>query len=328
MKRTIANPVPSAHLIGFIFIFICVNPVHLRLNLSKQQSFRVDSPKCRVPIRRGRAQIFRDRIDKSLNENGSARVIARVKRHLLLGAFLMLGLQSWVFAQPEVKAPPAPNTEEDATRLVQIQVEYLELSHEALTNLLFSGEPATADGTALRKRLQEMVGKKEATVLETQLLLAKSGQKATTESIHEFIYPTEYEPPQLPCSPPIKNTAENLGDRSISGLPTAFDTRNLGSTLEVEPTLSADGKIIDLRLVPELVWHTGNTSWQETKDARDNVFRVQMPDIYSMRLNTSTTCVAGEYTLIGVVSPKDGKGELDTTRKVMVFVKCSVVAVK
>ncbi len=100
------------------------------------------------------------------------------------------------------------------------------------------------------------------------------------------------------------------------------------STLEVEPTLSADNKIIDLRLVPEFVWHTGDTTWQETKDGHGNVVRVQMPNFYSMRLNTSTTCVAGAYTLIGVVSPKDDKGELDMTRKVMVFVKCSVVTVK
>ena len=45
-------------------------------------------------------------------------------------------------------------------------------------------------------------------------------------------------------------------------------------------------------------------------------------DIETLRLNTAFTCISGQYTLVGVVSPKDAKGETDMTRKVMVFVKC------
>ena len=217
---------------------------------------------------------------------------------------------------PDVSAP----------KLVQVQVEYLELSHEALTKLLFLATPQSADATALRKQLQEMVATNDAKVLETQLLVAKSGQKATTESLHEFIYPTEYTPPTLPGT--FGSEPAEKKELPSSSMPTAFETRNLGGTLEIEPTLGDDGKIIDLRFVPELVWHTGDTVWHEGEDVSGNPFKVSMPDIYTMRVNTAITCIKGQYMLVSVQSPKDAKGEPDMTRKVMVFVKCDVLSVK
>ena len=39
-------------------------------------------------------------------------------------------------------------------------------------------------------------------------------------------------------------------------------------------------------------------------------------------------CITGQYMLVGAVSPKDAKGEVDLTRKVMVFVKCDVLTMK
>ncbi len=81
--------------------------------------------------------------------------------------------------------------------LVQVQAEFIELSHETLTELLFLSEPANPSSTDLRKKVQELVRKKEAKIIETQIVTCRDGEKATTESIQEKIYPTEYEPPEL-----------------------------------------------------------------------------------------------------------------------------------
>lgn len=221
--------------------------------------------------------------------------------------------------------PPEP-------KLAQVQVEFVEMSHEALTKLLFLAKPTSPDATKLREQVQEMVAKNEATVLETQLVVAKSSQKGTAESIHEFIYPTEWQPPQLPGGvdaakkpdPPVLSSAFPFNPAT----PTAYDTRNVGSTLEIEPTISEDGKTIEVRLVPELIWHTGNTTWHEGKDQAGNPYKVQMPDFSVVRLNTTITCVNGQYSLAGVLSPKNDQGEVDMTRKLMVFAKCDVLAVK
>jgi hypothetical protein len=216
---------------------------------------------------------------------------------------------------------------------VQVQVEFVELSHETLTKLLFLRSPKSADATDLRKQVQDLVSKKEAKVLETQIVVGKSGGKATTESIHEFNYPTEYTPPKLQQAPNDSNDKSAAPTPANSfpvtpGDPTAFGTRNVGGTLEVEPTIGADNRTIDLRFVPEFIWHTGNTVWHEGKDANGNPFKIAMPDFYCIRMNTIITCITGQYNFVGALSPKNDKGELDTSRKLMVFVKCDVMTVK
>jgi hypothetical protein len=210
---------------------------------------------------------------------------------------------------------------------VQIQVEYVEMSHEALTKLLFLAKPKSSDATKLREQVQDMVSKNEAKVLETQIAITRSGQKATSEAIHEFIYPTEYEPPAFSGSFE-GNPPKNPPVWSPGPTPTAYETRNLGSTLEIEPTIGGDNRVIDLRFIPELVWHVGNVAWHEGKDNLGNPFKVQMPDFYTIRLNTDLMTINGQYTLAGVVSPKNDKGDTDMTRKVMVFVKADIIVVK
>ncbi len=219
-----------------------------------------------------------------------------------------------------------------APKQVQVQVEFVELPHEVLTTLLFLAKPKSADATHLRQQVQDMVAKKEAKVLETQIVVARSGQKATTEAIHEFMYPTEYQPPTLPKEDgSSKSAIPRPADIAPSGgvaTPTAFETRNLGGTLEIEPTIDETDKLIDLRFVPELTWHCGNTVWQEGKDSAGNSFKYQMPNFYRLRLNTALTCLNGQYNFAAAVSPKDAKGEVDMTRKVMIFVKCDILVVK
>jgi len=273
---------------------------------------------------------------------------------LWLSALGLVGVSIAIFAAAQEPAPPAfergnatATTEEQSEALepdedgedfdaelpkqIQVQVEFIELSHEALTKLLFKSKPVSADVTELREQLQEMVEKKEATVLETMIAIAKSGQKATTESVHEFIYPTEYEPPSIvpdsggAAQSPTHQTPQKTLPPSF---PTSFEARKLGSILEIEPTLYNDVRVIDLRLAPEMLWHTGNNSWHKGKDSNGNDFEVSMPDFYVVRLSLSLTCYSGKYHLAGVVSPKDEKGNTDHKRKVMVLVKCDVLTVK
>ncbi len=270
--------------------------------------------------------------------------IELMKRNWLLVGLAVGGLGLADFTRGQEPAPPAfektagdhQETEAadafdpdiNAPKQVQVQVEFVEMSHESLTKLLFLAKPTSADATKLREQVQELVAKGEAKVLETQIIVAKSGQKATTDAIHEFIYPTEYEPPCIP--PTEETTAPTVPNASplFPGAPTAFETRNVGSSLEIEPTIGLNNKLIDLHFAPKLVWHTGNTVWHEGKDASGNLFKTAMPDFYILRPKTSLTCISGQYTLAGAASPKNDKGETDMSRKVMIFVKCDVLVVK
>lgn len=213
-----------------------------------------------------------------------------------------------------------------APKSIRIQVEYIEISHKDLTRLMFEEKGNRMDATPLRMKVQALVDKGEGKILETQMASARSGEQATSESIVEYIYPTEYDatPPK-----PTKEGDEHAAPQAFPippGLPTAFETRNVGSTLEVEPTIGENDQMINLRFVPEMVFHTGNTVWQETKDTSGNTHKVQMPDFQVMRTNTALSCISGQYILVTFMTPKDAAGKLDFERKVLLFLKCDVLA--
>ncbi len=215
------------------------------------------------------------------------------------------------------------------SKLVRVQVEFIEVSHDQLTELMFGEKPAAND-VELRKQVAALVKDGKASILETMLCTSRSGQKATAESIEEFIYPTEYEPATLPESVQVDKKDDGSAvtsvrrDPATGPTPTAFDTRNLGSTLEIEPTLSQDGTIIDLRFVPEIVYHVGNEIWAEWKGEHGNS-PIQMPKLYVLRINTAVTLAAGTPMLAAALSPKDADGHPDFTRKLMVFVRADVL---
>ena len=241
-------------------------------------------------------------------------------------AFELAGLDE-AAAEPEDYDPFDPTI--NAPKLVRVQVEFVEMAHKDLTRLMMDEKSEKADATELRMKVQDMVDEDKAKVIETQIVVGRSGQKQTAESIHEFIYPVEYEP--INFKPPQDGDDKAILQPSSlpfnPAMPSSFQTKNVGSILEVEPTIGEQNKIIDLRFLPELIWHTGDTVWNERKDDMGNVYKVAMPDFYKLSINTSITCITGQYTMAGVVSPKDSKGEVDTDRKVMIFVKCNVLNV-
>jgi hypothetical protein len=234
-------------------------------------------------------------------------------------------------AEKSIQVPPSDPTW-GTPKLIEVRVEFVEMSHEKLTELVFLEEPGSSDATALRRTVAELVKGGEASILETMMVVARSGQKATSESIREFIYPTEYEPPEVPMPKNKGNLTPDdlkaLWMMATPATPTAFETKNLGSRLEVDVTISPDDGLIDLRVIPEIIWHTGNDVWVERKDGLGNVSKIEMPGFYKVSVNTAITCVPGQYNLVAALSPKDQNGVTDMTRKVMVFVKCDVEAVQ
>jgi general secretion pathway protein D len=79
----------------------------------------------------------------------------------------------------------------------------------------------------------------------------KSGARATIQIIREFIYPTQFDPPQIPQS-----TGTRISPVTPS-TPTQFEMRPLGVELEVEPTVGPDGFSIELVLSPRVTEFDG-----------------------------------------------------------------------
>ncbi len=110
--------------------------------------------------------------------------------------------------------------------------------------------------------------KKGVDLMAQPSVTTRSGQAASIEIVDEFIYPTEYEPPELPNS--VSNVSSDIividpdtglitditsGDSSqvfpvTPGTPTAFETRDVGISLEVLPVADANRRYVDVTLNP------------------------------------------------------------------------------
>ena len=166
--------------------------------------------------------------------------------------------------------------------------------------------------------------KKGADVMTAPSILAKSGESATIEVIREFIYPTEYEPPELPQSVGTTSSTSNDGDGGGAEIfpvtpatPTGFETRNTGVTLEIEPTIGENNYSIDLRFAPELVEFEGFINYGSPiqtlgTDILGNPIsititenRIEMPVFATRRVTTGLTIYDGYTVAVGGLMRED-----------------------
>ncbi len=189
-----------------------------------------------------------------------------------------------------------------------------------------------SDG-AVKLIMRGLAQKKGTDIMTAPSVTARSGQKATIEIIREFIYPTEYEPPELPNSvgtggfiggggitDAITGTQGGGGGGSFPvtpATPTAFETRNTGVTLEIEPTIGENDFVIDLRFVPEIVEFEGFINYgspiqTNAVDAFGNPVplvitdnRIEMPVFSSRRVNTALTIYDGYTVAVGGLMRED-----------------------
>ncbi len=164
-------------------------------------------------------------------------------------------------------------------------------------------------------------------LLSAPRVTAKSGQKATIEIIREFIYPTQFQPPQIP-----QTIGGSVGGALLTGglsgggapsfpvtptTPTAFEKRNTGVTLEVDPVIGPDNFTIDLTLQPQVVDFDGfinygspiqTTSTNALGIAQTNVLtpNVINQPIFSVRkVSTSVSIYDGSTVVLGGLVRED-----------------------
>lgn len=187
----------------------------------------------------------------------------------------------------------------------------------SLTGLFNSGQ--------LQMIMRGLAQKKGTDIMTAPSVTARPGQKATIEIIREFIYPTEYEPPELPNQvgggfggqPDFGGGGGGGGFPVTPATPTAFETRNTGVTLEIEPNLGPNEYVIDLRFAPEIVEFEGFINYgspitSPATDAFGNPVtvtitenRIEMPVFSSRRVSTGITIYDGHTVAVGGLMRED-----------------------
>jgi general secretion pathway protein D len=146
----------------------------------------------------------------------------------------------------------------------------LAIGNSTLDSLLATGSTTTAASAApgvfsvagvftdpqFQSVLRGLSQKKGVDINASPSVTTKNGLKATVEVTREFIYPTEFDPPQLP-----QGGGGNLGATTTQiatpTTPTAFEMRKTGVEIEVEPIIAEDGRSIELTISPSLTEFEG-----------------------------------------------------------------------
>lgn len=188
--------------------------------------------------------------------------------------------------------------------------------------------------------------KKGVDLLSAPRVTTKSGQRAIIEIVREFRYPTQFQPPQIPQTVGTVRSESAAGDvipalipiGNTSSVPvtpttpTAFETRNTGVTLEVEPVVGPDGVTIDLNLVPQVVEFEGFINYgspilspsSSFLDTMTNLIRttpqnvitpnvINQPIFSTRKVTTSVSVWDGQTVVLGGLMREDVQKTEDKT---------------
>jgi general secretion pathway protein D len=118
-------------------------------------------------------------------------------------------------------------------------------------------------GATIQALMRGLDQKKGFDLMAQPSVTTRSGQAASIFLIDEFIYPTEYEPPEIPTNVSGNTTVQIDGGGNIVGvdttavnipvipaMPTAFETRDIGIVLEVLPVADEKKQYVNVSLNP------------------------------------------------------------------------------
>lgn len=171
-------------------------------------------------------------------------------------------------------------------------------------------------GTEANMLMRGLSQKKSTDVMAQPSTVVRNGQQSTFRVIREFIYPTEYEPPEIPqtiSATEIYLNGVYIGSEGNNSFPvtpstpTAFEMREVGVTLDVLPTADENKQFVELVLNPSIVEFDGFVNYgtpinspagRSTVEVTPNailapVFRTQRVTIPSLTVYDGATILIG-----------------------------------
>lgn len=156
--------------------------------------------------------------------------------------------------------------------------------------------------------IRALAQRKGVDLMSAPSVTTKGGQRATIEVVREFIYPTEFDPPQVPT-----NVGGGIGG-GVSSIPvtpttpTAFEMRPVGVRMEVDPTVGADGYTIDLNLLPEVTEFDGFINYGSPILSAGEVLTeniINQPVFSTRKVTTAVTVWDGQTVVLGGLIRED-----------------------
>ena len=150
---------------------------------------------------------------------------------------------------------------EDAQYLLECDVRIVGAGREALKAVGFEVSSHVSDAAALCKKLLD---RDDVDLIDASRVIVRSGDEYVTKAVTEYIYPTEY---NLRIESPISTNSQSSASANslhsqncaLSAVePTKFTMREVGSIVQMTPTLTLDCRLVDIVLnvqfVSDPVW--------------------------------------------------------------------------
>jgi hypothetical protein len=208
---------------------------------------------------------------------------------------------------------PAP---EEPKTIPIVQLELLSFCVPKMDALALATElkdPKLAENAY--RALIASVKKKKATLLGSASLETKSGNRAVAEAIAEIRYASEFSEPgggkfKADAPPDPVKILPLHAPACIGAIPSAFETRNTGLTLEAEPILGSDNQTVDIQFAAQHVRLLGwDTNTVEEKG--EIIRRTPQPRFRTNKVSSNVSVRAGQRILAGILESDSGSDTLD-----------------
>jgi hypothetical protein len=222
------------------------------------------------------------------------------------------------FAPREKTSPGETPQEETRVREIRLDIDSIELPHDQANASIRTMSGALTGGTKTRELALQSIAAGQGKRLHRQFLTVRCGGKSRTDSIQEYPYPTEFDPPMLGMitKPGPPQVVEPF---FTPATPQSFEFRHLGWTLEAEVSGDPGSGWLELNLAHHWTSLTGEHAW-----SRDYA-EVKKPGFHYCNLDSKFPVPRGEWVLAGLLrrpNPEaEGVGGAFVPGRVLTFVR-------
>jgi hypothetical protein len=171
---------------------------------------------------------------------------------------------------------------------VGLLIQHIDVKRE-LWQAWLDENAAPLDAGPLRKLVETWIANGDAHLAESSLVMGRSGQRAKVESQRRMVYPVEFD----------------LGNGEAAPFPVAWEIRNPGTTVEVDPVLESD-RSVSYNTAPTRITYRGE-SLPRPAPTGTQPGDVRWPDFFNQTVTVQTNQDADQWAILGSETPVDGR---------------------
>ena len=230
---------------------------------------------------------------------------------------IWFGLLLTLGARAQDPATPA----EPTTETIAVEVQCVTLPRKLATPIIRKlRSPKVENHTQAMGELDALLDQDKAKLLGWPNLTAHSGEKATWDHVEELRYATQWEPGMSEVS--LQENDGNVArvEREVAGLEaspvaSAFDTRNVGLSLNVTPEIQQGGQGVTvhfdlqhvrLKAIDRVILEQTDTAAKRTRKTIH-----EQPRFLTMKIVSNVTMPSGDHCLIGNFPSPEGEDEIE-----------------